>query len=179
LQSFALTIGYIGDSAGAAYIDKVRAFVKTSIYPETNFSNNLNYYHTWDSVPIAFVPQDPFGLPARAFANNLINALFATYPPDIFYLVHPHLMQQYLDLCFRDPGSNNGILALVNAALALGAQAFEVPESGEDAAPGMEFFARVKLLLATVEENSSIISVQVLNILVRGISIHAKNSPSI
>jgi hypothetical protein len=157
---------YIGDSAGAAYIDRVRSFVKGSLYPDADFSHYLNYYHTWDSRPIAFVPHDPYGLPARAIAASLINSLFATYPAEIFYLIHPTVLSQFLDACFQDPGDNHCVLALVNAALALGAQASGLAEAQEETSPGMDFFARVKLLLATVLEDNNILSVQTLNILV-------------
>lgn len=157
---------YIGDSAGAAYIDRVRSFVKGSLYPDADFSHYLNYYHTWDSRPIAFVPHDPYGLPARAIATSLINSLFATYPADVFYLIHPTILSQFLDACFQDPGHNHCVLALVNAALALGAQASGLAETQEETSPGMDFFARVKLLLATVLEDNNILSVQTLNVLV-------------
>lgn len=160
--------GYIGDSAGAAYIDHIRAFVKESLYPEADFSHYLNYYHTWDSQPFAFVPRDPYGLPARAIATSLITSLYATYPPQIFYLVHPTVLSQFLDACFQDPRDNHPILALVNAALALGAQASGI-ETGESAIPGMDYFARVKLLLATVLEDNNILSVQILNTMVRSL----------
>ena len=161
-----LKSGYIGDSAGAAYIDRIRAFVKDSLYPEADFSHYLNFYHTWDSRPIQFVPRDPYGLPARAMAASLISALFATYPPELYYLVHPTALSQHLDSCFQDPGQNHSILALINAALALGAQASAIPATSEEGIPGMDYFARVKLLLATVCEDNNIISIQILNILV-------------
>ena len=140
--------------------------MKRSLYPDADFSHSLNYYHTWDSRPIAFVPREPYGLPARAVATSLINSLFASYPPDIFYLIHPTIFSQLLDACFQDPGRNHSVLALVNAALALGVQASGLVETEEETSPGMEFFARVKLLLATVLEDNNILSVQTLNILV-------------
>ena len=154
--------GYIGDSASAAYIDRVRAFVKEYLYPDADFSHYLNLYHTWDSRPIQFAAREPFALPARAIATSLINSLFVCYPPDIFYLVHPAVLSQLLEDCFRDPAHNYSVLALVNASLALGAQASGIAET---TVPGMDFFGRVKLLLATVAEDNNIMSVQVLNIL--------------
>lgn len=157
--------GYIGDSAGAAYIDRVRAFVKASVHEDAAFSHNINYYHTWDSQPIPFVPRDPYRLPSRALGATLINSLFATYPPDIYYLVHPTVLRRSMDACFEDPGHCHPTLALVNAALALGEQSLGLTD--ENSIPGMDFFARVKLLLATVAEDNSIVSVQILNILVR------------
>ena len=91
--------------------------------------------------------------------------MLSTYPPEIYYLVHPNALQQFLDACFQDPGHNHSVLALVNAAFALGAQASGLTD--EDEIPGMDFFQRVKLLLATVTEENNIISIQTLNILVR------------
>jgi hypothetical protein len=70
-------------------------------------------------------------------------------------------------MCFQDSGQDQTILALVNAVLALGAQASCIAEFFDGSIPGMEYFARVKLLLATVLEENSIMSVQILNILVR------------
>jgi len=69
-------------------------------------------------------------------------------------------------MCFQDPGQNHIVLALVNAALALGAQAFGITGDSVETTPGMEFFARVKLLIATVCEDNNILSIQILNILV-------------
>jgi hypothetical protein len=168
-HSVANNAGYIGDSAGAAYIDRVRSFVKESLYPEADFSHYLNLYHTWDSQPISFASQAPYALPNRAIVSSLIDALFSTYPPDLYYLVHPTVLNQSIDACFQDPGENHALLALVNAALALGSQAAELPNSPRDYdyIPGMDYFARVKLLLATVLEDSNILSIQILNILVR------------
>ena len=136
------------------------------MYPEADFSHYLNYYHTWDSQPLVFVPRDPYGLPARAIATSLIASLYATYPPEIFYLVHPTVLSQYLDACFQDPGQNHQFHALVNAALALGAQASGIGEGVNETSPGMDYFARVKLLLTTVLEDNNVVSVQILNILV-------------
>src|SRR5579859_5755046 len=170
--------GYIGDSAGAAYIDRVRAFVKDHLYPDADFSYYLNYYHTWDSRPLAFVARDPYGLPHRAIATSLIFSLFATYPSELFYLVHPGALSQHLDACFLDPGHNHAVLALVNAALALGAQASGLSEGDESASPGMEYFARVKLLIATIAEDNNIMSVQILNILVYP-HVHASDDQSL
>ena len=158
--------GYIGDSAGAAYIDRIRAFVKTSLYEGADFTLHLSYYHTWDSRPIQFVPRDPYGLPSREKANSLIEAMFVTYPLELYYFVHPAVLTQHLDSVYEDPGHNHSVLALVNAALALGAQASGIPDTTEESSPGMEYFARVKLLLATVWEDNNIMSIQTLNILV-------------
>jgi hypothetical protein len=162
-----LIVGYIGDSAGAAYVDRIRAFVKDSLYPEADFSHYLNYYHTWDSRPIPFVPRDPYGLPDRSIATTLISSFYANYPPELYYLVHPSALSQNLDTCFQDPGQNHTVLALVNAALALGAQTFDTSRESLEPTPGMEYFAHVKLLLATVCEDNNILSIQILNILVR------------
>jgi len=76
------------------------------------------------------------------------------------------VLSQYLDVCFQNPGRNPQFLALVNAALALGTQASGIAEGLDEMNPGMDYFARVKLLLATVLEDNNVVSVQILNILV-------------
>ena len=158
--------GYAGETATVAYIDKVRCFIKDYLYPKADFTRYLNFYQTWDSEPIENIPKDIYRLPSRAIADNFIRSLFVTYSPDLYYLVHPTAMDQYMDICFNDPGNDHTLLALVNAGLALGAQASGSPPSAPSKTPGMEYFARARKLLEHVKEHNSIISMQVLNILV-------------
>jgi hypothetical protein len=173
---FACT-GYMGHTSGAAFYGRLSQVIPSLVPLAGIVAPPLlpDTYHTTDSRPLNILNQNPYELPTQNVARHFV-AVFFHHCSDLFQWINVEQVERDLNEIYQH--TNVGEvdvwkLCMLNAVLALGAQhAGGVPPSlgyvtdGEP--PGLQFFARVKLLMLSVWEDGSIMSIRVLALMVRG-----------
>jgi hypothetical protein len=177
-------VRYMGESSGAAFMDRLREFVSTvrpllldsSGIPtvEEMFTSLLGRYHTHDSKLLLLPQVDPFYLPAPEEITKLL-AVFQFYAQDgagstnggIFYWGNLSELGDQARRYQQSSGSNSDsrMLANLNAVLALACQYDPSLASGWEVYPGEIYFARAKLLLINPIEDVNVVNVSILSLM--------------
>jgi hypothetical protein len=170
---------YLGESSGAAFIDRLREFVGT-VFPllatsdgwqlpaqHEVFTSLLGRYHTHDSRPLLLPNVDPFYLPEPEEISKLVS-VFRFYTGDgsglsqcggiYFWSNLENLQEEALRQADRitEMGQGMDTLCNLNAIMALACQ-YE-PSLGLpwETNPGETFFARAKFFLINPMEDTSL-----------------------
>jgi hypothetical protein len=173
---------YLGGSSGAAFMDRLRAFVSSvlpilpgsehspsvGINPEESFVSLLGQYHTYDSRPITLPQVDSRVVPPLNEISGLLD-IFRSYVEDRNVTASCGGIYYWGD--FQDilhsaqnssPEPKAEIVALLNASLALACQFDCFVAQDLETNPGETFFARARLLLANPLEHGTLTVMQTL-----------------
>ncbi|KAM0790502.1 hypothetical protein ACM66B_003376 [Microbotryomycetes sp. NB124-2] len=122
----------------------------------------MHSYHTSDSKPILLATSDPLFLPPYHEAKRLVSMFFATCTDPLFWV--PRSFETMIDQYYRNgvTADDRWNLCVFYCILALGAQHSADSARTGDSLPGMEHFAKAKLLLFNFCEESSVTCVQAL-----------------
>lgn len=177
-------IRYLGESSGAAFMDRLREFIST-VLPllsdrsgiptiEDMFTSLLGRYHTHDSRPLILPEVDLFYLPPPEEIAKLL-AVFQFYAQDgaasssggIYYWgdlweleVEARRYEQS-----SESGNDSRMLANLNAVLALACQYDPSLSPAWEVHPGLTYFARAKLLLINPMEDASLVNMRILSLM--------------
>jgi hypothetical protein len=174
----------MGESSGAAFMDRLREFVSTvrpllldsSGIPTVDeiFTSLLGRYHTHDSRLLLLPQVDPFYLPPPEEITKLL-AVFKFYAQDgagstnggIYYWGNLWELEEQARRYQQSPGSNNDprMLANLNAVLALACQYDPSLASGWEVYPGEIYFARAKFLLINPIEDANVVNISILGLM--------------
>lgn len=169
---------YLGESSGAAFIDRLREFVGTIIpllsdtqtmtsgNMEGMFTSLLGQYHTHDSRPLLLPHVDPFFLPNPEDIHNMLSS-FRFYAGDgngkvpcggIYYWGDLYDLEQKASNLLPLSGSRDEsiLLCKLNAVMALACQYDPSLALPWEAYPGETYFARAKMLLINPMEDASL-----------------------
>jgi hypothetical protein len=169
---------YLGESSGAAFMDRLREFVGTiipllsategmsSTNMEAMFTSLLGHYHTHDSRPLLLPHVDPFFLPNPEDISKLISN-FRFYAGDgagtapcggIYYWGDLWDLEQRASNILPLSGSRDEsiLLCKLNAVMALACQYNPSLALPWETHPGETYFARAKLLLINPMEDASL-----------------------
>jgi hypothetical protein len=174
---------YLGESSGAAFMDRLREFVSTVIpllsdangvpYEsiQARFTSLLGQYHSHDSRPLVLPTVDPFFLPDADQMFRMV-AIFQFYAADggdpsdtggIYYWGDlSNLVEQGQNIRSTDSGDDSISLCILNAVMALTCQydpSFALPWETH---PGETYFSRAKLLLMNPLEEASLARMRAL-----------------
>ncbi|KAK4045993.1 hypothetical protein OIV83_006458 [Microbotryomycetes sp. JL201] len=124
----------------------------------------MHSYHTSDSRPILLATSDPLFLPPYHEAKRLVSMFFATCTDPLFWV--PRSFENMIDQYYRNgvTADDRWNLCVFYCILALGAQHSAESTRTGDSLPGMEYFAKAKLLLFNFCEESSVTCVQALSL---------------
>jgi hypothetical protein len=167
----------MGHTSGAAFYGRLSQVIPSLVPLAGIVAPPLppNTYHTTDSRPLNILNRNPYELPTQNVARHFV-AVFFHHCSDLFQWIDLEQVERDLNEVYQH--TNVGEvdvwkLCTLNAVLALGAQhAGDIPASwgyvtdGEP--PGLQFFARVKLLMLSAWEDGSIMSIRVLALMVSG-----------
>ena len=177
-------VRYMGESSGAAFMDRLREFVST-VLPllsdrsgiptiEDMFTSLIGRYHTHDSRPLILPEVDLFYLPPADEIAKLL-AVFQFYAQDgagsscggIYYWGN---LWELEDQARRyeqssESGSDSHMLANLNAVMALACQYDPSLAPAWDAHPGLTYFARAKLLLINPMEDASLVNMRIMSLM--------------
>lgn len=177
-------IRYMGESSGAAFMDRLREFV-SKVLPLLSdvdgtppmgdmFTSLLGRYHTHDSRPLALPDVDLFYLPSPSDIAKLI-AVFRRYAQigagsssggiyywgSLWHLEHEaHRYQQS-----ADSGNNSHMLAYLNIVMALACQYDPSLSPVWEEYPGLTYFTRAKHLLINPMEDANLTNMAVLSLM--------------
>ncbi|KAE9382117.1 hypothetical protein N431DRAFT_393927 [Stipitochalara longipes BDJ] len=170
---------YLGESSGAAFIDRLREFVGT-VFPllekrdawslhaqDEVFTSLLGRYHTHDSRPLILTNVDPFYIPEPEEVSKLVS-VFRFYAGDgsgtspcggIYFWGNLEQLQEEARRQagrITEMGEGMDTLCNLNAIMALACQ-YE-PSLGLpwETYPGETFFARAKFFLINPMEDTSL-----------------------
>jgi hypothetical protein len=177
-------IRYMGESSGAAFMDRLREFVST-VLPllsdsnristvEDTFTSLLGKYHTHDSRPLTLPEVDLFYLPPPSEIAKLL-AVFQFYAQvgagslngGIYYWGNLWDLEQQARRYKQSSESDSDphMLAYLNAVMALACQYDPSLSPGWELHPGLTYFARAKHLLLNPLEDASLINVRILSLM--------------
>jgi hypothetical protein len=177
----------MGESSGAAFMDRLREFVSTvrpllpllsdsSEIPtvEENFTSLLGRYHTHDSRPLLLPDVDPFYLPTPEEITKMV-AVFQFFAQDGAGSAHGGIyywgnLWELEDQARRyqqssDSNKDSRILAKINAVLALACQYDPSLASSWEVHPGEIYFARAKFLLFNPIEDANTVNISILTLM--------------
>ena len=181
------TIRYLGESAGATFLNHVREYMAT-VFPSafnatwpasdgstTGFIADLGRYHTHDSRPLLATTVDSLTLPTKDEVLLMLSELrywaqdgaTTIESGGIYYWANiDDLTSQYYAY-LSNPRAENGSsnLALVNAAFALACQFNPNCAPNWDSTAGQTFFARARSLIGNPLDLSTIADASVLALL--------------
>lgn len=174
-------IRYMGESSGAAFMDRLREFV-SKVLPlistghgyQDSFTSLLGRYHTHDSRPLALPNVDVLYLPSSADLTKLL-AAFRTYTqPGTGSLnggIHYWASLCDLERGAREyqqsasSGNDSHMLAYLNIVMALACQYDPSLDPACEIHSGLTYFARAKLLLINPLEDASPVNIVVLSLM--------------
>lgn len=168
---------YLGESSGAAFIDRLCEFCGIVIpllsdaqgqtFPSMDglFTSLLGQYHTHDSRPLLLPEVDPFCLPEQDDINKMLT-VFRFYAEDgmgeapsggIFYWGSLWDLEERASkiIPLTGPRDESILLCNLNAVMALACQFDPSLALPREAHPGETYFARAKLLLGNPLEDAS------------------------
>jgi hypothetical protein len=170
---------YLGESSGAAFIDRLREFVGT-VFPllerrdgwslplqDEIFTSLLGRYHTHDSRPLMLPNVDPFFLPEPEEISKLVS-IFRFYAGDgsglsqcggIYYWGNLEQLQENARrqaARITEMGEGMDTLCNLNAIMALACQYDPSLGLPWETHPGETFFARAKFFLINPMEDTSL-----------------------
>lgn len=178
------SVRYLGESSGAAFIDRLREFVGTVFpllstpsgpslpNPEQGFTSLRGRYHTHDSKPLLLPNVDPLYLPEPEEISKLM-ALFRLFAGDgdahtpyggIYYWGDLERLEHQI----RYPSGVADIkkdlhqLCNLNAIMAVACQYEPSHALPWETYPGETYFARAKLLLINPMEDTSVLYMRAL-----------------
>lgn len=178
---------YLGESSGAAFMDRLREFVATVLpllsdkngIPFTSaeeiFTSLLGRYHTHDSRPL-ILPENihPYEIPPQDEISKLL-AVFRFYAQDgtglpfggIYYWGNLWELEDQARRYAQSPGLANDsrMLANLNAVLALACQYDPSLSPSLELHPGETYFARAKFLLANPLEDANPMNMRILSLM--------------
>jgi hypothetical protein len=177
-------IRYMGESSGAAFMDRLREFVSTVLpllsdkngIPTTEdmFTSLLGRYHTHDSRPLTLPEVDLFYLPPPSDVAKLL-AVFQFYAQvgagsssgGIYYWGNlwdlEHQARRYEQS--SDSINDSHMLANLNVVMALACQFDPSLAPVWEDHPGLTYFARAKLLLINPMEDASLVNMRILSLM--------------
>lgn len=165
---------YLGESSGAAFMDRLREFVAKVLLILPNksglpfassqdiFTSSLGRYHTHDSKTLLLPEVDPFHLPDAVQISKML-AVFRHYGQDetgasfggIYYWGDLWELEDQALKYVQYPGSSDAnILANLNAIWALACQYNPSLAPPWEIYPGETYFARAKFLLVNPMEDA-------------------------
>jgi hypothetical protein len=178
---------YLGESSGAAFMDRLREFV-AAVLPllsdrnsipfasaEEIFTSLLGRYHTHDSRPL-MLPENihPYEIPSPDEITKLL-AVFRFYAQDgtgspfggIYYWGNLWELEEQGRRYAQSPGLVNDprILANLNAVFALACQYDPSLSPSLDLHPGETYFARAKVLLTHPFEDANSMNMRILTLM--------------
>jgi hypothetical protein len=179
LQDFDGHARYLGESSGAAFIDRLREFVST-VFPllvtvdgwsfsrqDEVFTSLLGRYHTHDSRPLLLPNVDPFYLPQPEEMSKLVS-VFRFYAGDRNGLSQcggiyswgnlDALQEQGRRQASRltEIGEGMDMLCSLNAVMALACQYQPSLSEPWETHPGETYFARAKFFLINPLEDPNL-----------------------
>ena len=178
------SIRYMGESSGAAFMDRLREFVST-VLPllsdksgiptiEDMFTSFLGRYHTHNSRPLELPDVDPFYLPPPSDIAKLLTA-FQFYAQagagsssgGIHYWGNLWDLENQARRYEQSSDSSNDLrmLANLNAVMALSCQYDPSLAPPWEVHPGLSYFSRAKLLLINPMEDASLTNMRILSLL--------------
>jgi hypothetical protein len=169
---------YLGESSGAAFMDRLREFCGTIIpllsdaqgmtFPsmEGLFTSLLGQYHTHDSRPLLLPEVDPFYLPGQDDISKMLTT-FRFYAEDgvgaahsggIFYWGNLWDLEERASkiIPLTGPRDESILLCKLNAVMALACQFDPSLALPWETYPGETYFARAKFLLGNPLEDASL-----------------------
>ncbi len=166
----ALGAGYMGHTSGAAFYSRVSLLIPSLEPLATLVTPPLppNVYHTKDGAPMPVLHENPYELPSRAVANHL-GAVFYHHTCDLYWWMADSELERIVAEVYDAQTGDVELwkLCTVNVVLALGAQfAGEASGSHEYQTPGGQFFARAKVLLLSIWEDVSLMTIRLLALMV-------------
>lgn len=180
-------VRYLGESSGAAFMDRLREFVATVLpllsdkngptfaSAEEIFTSLLGRYHTHDSKHF-ILPEDihPYEIPPPEEIAKLL-AVFRFYSQDgtglpfggIYYWGNLWDLEEQARRYAEAPslGNDSRMLANLNAVLALACQFDPSLAPSWELHPGETYFARAKLLLVNPLEDANPMNMRILCLL--------------
>ncbi|RPB05487.1 hypothetical protein L873DRAFT_1825208 [Choiromyces venosus 120613-1] len=156
--------GYMGKNSEVAWIQRVAQQLASEAYKTHATKDDEDYqfetptYHLDDlSVSIAGGDINPFYLPPKDVADQLLNAFFETVYPTFPIVLKGLFMAQYdaFFQCFFPPGSSKRWLAMLNLMFAIGAlygRLIDAEWKGESELEHLRYFARARVL--SLDESS-------------------------
>ncbi len=161
--------GYMGHTSSPAFFARLSQIIPSLVPLAGILAPPLapNTYHTADWQPLPILDQSPYELPSYEIARHYV-ALFFHHSGDLFHWADPEEMERDLMEIYQH--SNVGEIDLwklctLNAMMAMGAR--HVGESSDDNPwPGLQYFARAKLLMLSIWEDGSISSVRCFALMV-------------
>ena len=180
-------VRYLGESSGAAFIDRLREFV-TTVLPllsnkngtpfmstEEIFTSLLGRYHTHDSRPL-ILPDNvhPFEIPPLDEITKLL-AVFRFYAQDgtgqpfggIYYWGDLWELEDQARRYTQSPypATDSRMLANLNSVLALACQYDPSLSPCLELHPGETYFARAKFLLPSHLEDANLMNMRILSLM--------------
>jgi hypothetical protein len=177
-------IRYMGESSGAAFMDRLREFVSkvlpllsgVEVTPsmEDMFTSLLGRYHTHDSRLLALPDVDLFYLPSPSDIAKLL-AVFRLYTQvgagsssgGIYYWGNLWDLEHNARRCQQsaESGNDSHMLAYLNIVMALACQYDPSLSPTWEAHPGLTYFARAKHLLIDPMEDANPTNMSILSLM--------------